>query len=296
VWREKRGAQRAIGVRGLTAPPPPRARRFCAVFSRPPPPPSLSLLPPTNPPTPLTPPQPTKHPPKNSTCLTTEECLLHPNRNPSLGKSEVEAALRRHLGVRKVIWLPLGLYADHDTNGHIDNFACFARPGVVLLAWTDDEKDPQHEISTRALEILRREKDARGRDLEIVKLPCPPVLERTQEEYEGLAPEGREHRAPGERLAASYVNFYVANGGVVAPAFGGAAEEADARAAEVLRRAFPGREVVQVPTREIVLGGGNIHCITQQQPTSAVDRSIVEEEEEEEKKGGFGLFLPFAEE
>lgn len=203
-----------------------------------------------------------------STCLTTEECLLHKNRNPSLGKSEIESVLKRQLGVEKVIWLPLGLHADHDTNGHVDNFACFARPGVVLLAWCDDAADPQHAISRRALELLKKETDARGRPLEVVKLPCPPVLTRTQAEYDGLAPLGKENRAAGERLAASYVNFYVANGGVVAPAFGGAAAAADAEAGRILRAAFPGREVVQVPTREIVLGGGNIHCITQQQPTA----------------------------
>ena len=185
-----------------------------------------------------------------------------------------------------MIWLPLGLYADHDTNGHVDNFACFARPGVVLLAWTDDKQDPQHAISNEALAILERERDARGRRLEVIKLPCPPVLSRTQEEYDGLDDEGKEHRKPGERLAASYVNFYVANGGVVAPAFGGDAASADAEAAKVLRRAFPGREVVQVPTREIVLGGGNIHCITQQQPTQGIEVSGEGEEE---------LFLPFAE-
>jgi agmatine deiminase len=187
-----------------------------------------------------------------------------------MGKREIERALERHLGVRKVVWLPLGLHADHDTNGHVDNFACFARPGVILLAWCDDPADPQHAISRDALAILEGETDARGRRFEVVKLPCPPALERTRAEYEGLDAEGRRHRAAGERLAASYVNFYVANGGVVAPAFGGAAAAADAAAAEVLRRAFPGREVVQVPTREIVLGGGNIHCITQQQPTKDV--------------------------
>lgn len=150
----------------------------------------------------------------------------------------------------------------------MDNFACFARPGVVLLAWCDDKDDPQHAISKQALSILEKETDAKGRALEVIKLPCPPVLTRTQEEFDGLAPLGKENRSAGERLAASYVNFYVANGGVVAPAFGAAAAAADAEAARILGAAFPGREVVQVPTREIVLGGGNIHCITQQQPTA----------------------------
>jgi agmatine deiminase len=230
---------------------------------------ALNPTPTTTPPKTTPPQQQQQHQPKksNSTCLTTEECLLHKNRNPYLGKGEIESALKRHLGVKKVIWLPLGLFADHDTNGHVDNFCCFSQPGVVLLAWCDDENDPQYKISREALSILERETDAKGRRFRIIKLPCPPVLTRTKEEYEGLDAEGQKHRQPGERLAASYVNFYVANGGVVAPAFGGEAAEADAEAVRVLREAFPGREVVQVPTREIVLGGGNIHCITQQQPT-----------------------------
>ncbi|KAF8064532.1 hypothetical protein HT031_003332 [Scenedesmus sp. PABB004] len=157
-----------------------------------------------------------------------------------------------------------GLYGDEDTNGHVDNFACFAAPGVVLLAWADDPDDPQTAISAEALALLEGETDARGRKLQVIKLPCPPPLHRTQEEWETLDAEGRKHRHAGERLAASYVNFYVANGGVVMPAFGEPA--ADDAAAAVLARAFPGRRVVAVQTREIVLGGGNIHCITQQQP------------------------------
>jgi len=198
------------------------------------------------------------------TLLTTEECLLHPNRNPNLTKSEIEDRLKRLLGVSKVIWLPRGLFGDTDTNGHIDNFACFAKPGVVLLAWTDDESDPQFEISQEALQILNQERDAQGRQLQVIKLPCPPVLSRTQEEWESLAEEGREHRHVGERLAASYVNFYIANGGIIMPAFG--VPEADERAKAVLQETFPDREVVAVQTREVVLGGGNIHCITQQHP------------------------------
>lgn len=198
------------------------------------------------------------------TLLTTEECLLNANRNPDMTKDEIEAALKRFTGATKVIWLPKGLAFDDDTNGHVDNFACFARPGVVLLAWSDDPNDPQHAISAEALAILSEATDARGRRLEVLKVPCPPNLFRSEEEWATLDEEGRKHRRAGERLAASYVNFYVCNGGVVMPAFG--APEADAAAREVLEAAFPGRKVVAVETREIVLGGGNIHCITQQQP------------------------------
>ncbi|KAJ9514574.1 hypothetical protein QJQ45_016311 [Haematococcus lacustris] len=207
------------------------------------------------------------------TLLTTEECLLHPNRNPNCSKEDIEAQLKRWLGVSKVLWLPRGLYADHDTNGHVDNFACFARPGVVLLAWTDDSSDPQHEISRQALEILQGMTDAAGRTLQVVKLPLPPPLFRTKEECEGLVggytmleedPMGSDmYRRPGQRLAASYVNFFIANGAVVMPAFGVPEDEV---AKAVLQEQFPGRVVIAVPSREVLLGGGNIHCITCQQP------------------------------
>ena len=160
-----------------------------------------------------------------STLLTTEECLLNPNRNPGLSKAEIEAVLRRHLGVTKVIWLPKcvqerddavfllgalaavaecrasstpparqkqkqntkrGLYGDHDTNGHVDNFANFSAPGVVLLAWTDDASDPQHAISVEAEALLREERDAKGRALKVIRLPCPEPMFRMQEEWESL--------------------------------------------------------------------------------------------------------------
>ncbi len=117
-------------------------------------------------------------------------------------------------GVRKIIWLPRGLFGDEDTNGHIDNFCCFVRPGVVLLAWTDDQTDPQYEISAEALEILSETTDARGRRLEVIKIPIPPPLHYTPEECEGRTLWGHHHnpRQPGVRLAGSYVNFYLANG------------------------------------------------------------------------------------
>jgi agmatine deiminase len=199
------------------------------------------------------------------TCLTTEECLLNPNRNPNLSKPEIETYLKNMLGIKKVIWLPRGLYEDDDTNGHIDNFACFAENNVVLLAWTDDEADPQHGISVEALKILETETDAEENALQVVKMPLPPPMYSTEEDVRSVeAVDGVKTREAGVRLAGSYVNFYICNGGVVMPGLGD--EESDAKALAVVKRAFPERRVVQVQTREVLLGGGNIHCITQQQP------------------------------
>lgn len=200
------------------------------------------------------------------TCITTEECLLNPNRNPNMTKIEIENELKDFLGVTKVIWIPRGLYGDEDTNGHVDNLCCFIKPGVILLSWTDDEKDPQYERSVEALSVLTRSVDAKGRHLEVVKIHVPGPLYMTEEEADGVLSTGHAvAREPGTRLAASYVNFYVANGGVVAPAFGD--DRWDKEAYAVLQKAFPDHEVVMVEgAREIVLGGGNVHCITQQQP------------------------------
>jgi agmatine deiminase len=199
------------------------------------------------------------------TCLTTEECLLNPNRNPNLSKTEIETWLGRMLGIKKVIWLPRGLYGDDDTNGHIDNFACFAENSVVLLAWTDDETDVQYEISVEALKILENETDAEGNPLRVVKVPLPKPMYSTEDDVRSVeAVDGVKTRESGVRLAGSYVNFYICNGGVVMPGLGD--EESDAKALAVVKKAFPERKVVQVQTREVLLGGGNIHCITQQQP------------------------------
>jgi agmatine deiminase len=199
------------------------------------------------------------------TVLTTEQCLLNPNRNPGLSREQIEAALRAYLGAEKVIWLGSGIY-DDETGGHVDNLACFAFPGVVLLAWTDDAADPQHAISRDALERLRAATDARGRSLEVIRVPLPGPLVITAQESAGVEvlPGSRPRRA-GDRMAASYVNFYLATNAVVFPLLD---ERYDDAAAELLRDCFPDREIVGIHTREILLGGGNIHCITQQVPTA----------------------------
>lgn len=197
------------------------------------------------------------------TLITTEECLLNRNRNPDLDRVAIEAMLAEHLAVDTVIWLPHGLYND-ETDGHVDNFCCFVRPGEVLLAWTDDERDPNWSRCRDALAVLERSRDARGRALTVHRMPIPGPLYASAEECAGVDwVAGSQPRDPSIRLAGSYVNFLIVNGGIVAPSF---ADPRDAEAEALLRRLFPEREVAMVPGREILLGGGNIHCITQQQP------------------------------
>jgi agmatine deiminase len=197
------------------------------------------------------------------TVLTTEECLLNPNRNPELSREQIERALLEYLGAEKVVWLGAGVFED-ETDGHVDNIACFAAPGKVLLTWSEDEDDPQHAISRDARERLEAATDARGRSFEVVFLPSPGPLQVSAEEAEGVdAGEGTQPRRAGDRMAASYVNFYLGNSRVVMPLLD---PRHDDEATAILRRVFPDREVVGVPAREILLGGGNIHCITQQVP------------------------------
>ena len=200
------------------------------------------------------------------TVMATEECLLNPNRNPELSREQIERVLFDHLGAERMIWLGRGVYND-ETDGHVDNLACFARPGVVLLTWTDDESDPQHAISRDALKRLEAATDARGRSIEVVRLPSPGPIAITEQEAAGVdAVEGSLPRRAGDRLAASYANFYLGTRRIVFPLLD---EHTDEQAAELLRGCFPEREVVGIPAREILLGGGNIHCITQQAPAVA---------------------------
>jgi agmatine deiminase len=197
------------------------------------------------------------------TLITTEECLLNPNRNPGLSRAQIERLLRRYLNVEVIIWLGKGVHLD-ETDGHVDNLCAFTRPGEVVLTWTDDRRDPQYEISHDACERLKDARDARGRRLQVHKLAQPGPLVMTKSEAEGVdAAEGSQPRQAGARLAGSYVNFYIGSRRVVVPLLD---EKRDGAALRKLKRLFPGREVVGVPGREILLGGGNIHCITQQVP------------------------------
>ena len=198
------------------------------------------------------------------TLLTTEQCLLHPNRNPELSRVDIEQRLQDYLGIEHIIWLEQGVYED-ETDGHVDNLCCFTKPGVVALTWTDDRSDPQYERSAAAYERLRAAKDARGRALEIHKIHQPQPMTMTAEEAAGLDVVSTAISRPeGERLAGSYINFYIANGGIIAPIFD---DPHDQAALQTLGQLFPDSKIVGLYAREILLGGGNIHCITQQQPS-----------------------------
>ena len=205
------------------------------------------------------------------TVMVTETCLLSEGRNPSLSKEEIEAKLREYLGAEKVLWLPRGIYND-ETNEHVDNVCAFTAPGEVVLAWTDDKDDPQYELSMASYEYLKGQRDAGGRELKIHKLPIPevPVLVQQKDLDNYEFEEGEDFREVGERLAASYVNFYFVNGAALVPMFGGDNAESDARAIDILKGICQDREIIGIPARDILLGGGNIHCITQQVPIGKV--------------------------
>ena len=205
------------------------------------------------------------------TLLVTEACLLSTGRNPNLTKEQIERKLKDYLGIEKVLWLPRGIYND-ETNEHVDNVCAFLAPGEVVLAWTDDESDPQYALSRADYEYLLRETDAKGRRLVIHKLPIPdhPVCVTKDDLVNFVFEPGEDTRTEGERLAASYVNFYFTNDSVLLPQFGGENTASDARAVEILRRLCPNRRIVPVSSRVILLGGGNIHCVTQQIPKGAL--------------------------
>ena len=179
------------------------------------------------------------------TVLTTEQCLLNRNRNPSLNRDEIENYLKEFLGVRKVIWLREGIAGD-DTDGHVDDIARFVNPTTVLCAYEDDLEDENFLPLKQNYEMLCRETDQDGCPLTVIKLPMPGRV-------------GVE-----ERLPASYANFYIGNDVVMVPVFG---HKNDRVALKIIGEAFPERKVVGINCREMVHGLGTVHCISQQQPT-----------------------------
>lgn len=198
------------------------------------------------------------------TCLVTKACLLSEGRNPQLSQLEIEENLKIYLGVSKVIWLENGIYED-ETNEHVDNMACFVRPGVIALAWTNDKKDPQYKNSMAAYKLLKEETDAKGRKFEIVKIKVPSPIYMSSKEAKGIS-KGKynaKSRVEGNRLAASYVNYYQGEKFVILPAFG---VPEDKLAKQTFQKLYPEKEIIQFNTKEILLGGGNIHCITMQIP------------------------------
>jgi len=180
------------------------------------------------------------------TLITSEQCLLNPNRNPTMTPKEIETCLGGYLGVRSIVWLGQGLEGD-GTDGHVDNLACFVSPGVVLALTTQDTKDANYAVLRDNLARLRAARDAKGRELEVIEVEQPAAAVDDK----------------GERVARSYINFYIANGGIVMPSF---EDPKDAAAFATISKCFPDRRVCQVPAGDILRGGGGIHCITQQEP------------------------------
>ncbi|MEM9703525.1 MAG: agmatine deiminase family protein, partial [Planctomycetota bacterium] len=185
------------------------------------------------------------------TAIITESCFLNRNRNPELSREDCEAVLKESLGLRKVIWLP-GVRGRDVTDGHTDFYARFAGRGVVIAGLETDPQSFDYDVTREHLEILRSERDADGRKLQVTTLESPNRIRRKLET---------------EDFAAGYINYYVVNGAVIAPEFGDA--KSDSKCKNVLRRLFPKREVVQLNVDAIAAGGGGIHCTTQQEPLPA---------------------------
>lgn len=181
------------------------------------------------------------------TAIITESCVLNPNRNPGMTKAACEAELKLLLGIRKVIWLP-GIVGKDITDAHTDFYARFVRPGVVVAALDTDPASYDNAVTKRHLDILRSATDAENKPLQVIVLEAPT---KTRPEY------------ASKDFAAGYVNFYVANGAVFVPEFGDAVADANAKAR--LSELYPGRKVVQINIDPIALGGGGIHCTTQQE-------------------------------
>ncbi|MSU41339.1 MAG: agmatine deiminase family protein [Pedosphaera sp.] len=179
------------------------------------------------------------------TVLTTESCLLHPNRNPQLNKAQIEQHLKDYLGATNILWLGDGIVGD-DTDGHVDDLTRFVSPDTVVTVIEEDPSDANHSLLQDNLCRLRSMKDETGRPLRVVELPMPGLVE-----YEG------------QRLPASYANFYIANGIVLVPTYRHAN---DARALDILQREFPDRRVIGVDSMELIWGLGSFHCISQQEP------------------------------
>jgi agmatine deiminase len=186
------------------------------------------------------------------TLLTTEACLLHPNRNPQLGRAEIEVCLRDYLGVEHILWLGDGILGD-DTDGHVDDLTRFTEPRAVVTVLEDDPADANYEPLRENLARLREMRDQDGEPLQIHTLPMPRPLEHE-----------------GQRLPASYANFYIANGVVLVPTYD---PDRDAAALATIQERFPTRRVVGIDCTDLVWGLGAFHCVTQQWPAVTPYRS-----------------------
>ena len=181
------------------------------------------------------------------TMITTEQCLLNKNRNPELSKEQIEKNLKDYFGVSKIIWLKHG--TDEGTDGHVDNVACFSNSNTILTMTCTDKSDSYYDLLTENLEILRSSTDQDGNPLNIIELEM-----------------SKKRLIPNDDEPSSYINFYISNNAIILPVFGD--EPADENAKKILESQFQNRQIVCLDGRDILLGGGNIHCITQQQPRS----------------------------
>ncbi len=178
--------------------------------------------------------------------LTTEQCLMHPNRNPSLTRTEIERALKDYLGVRRILWLGEGIVGD-DTDGHIDDITRFFKADGIITCVEKNRRDPNHQLLAANLELLQGFTTIAGKPIEIVELPMPaPVIIK------------------GERVPASYANFLIINGAVLVPTF--RQPRRDRRACGIIGACFPDREIVPIDCAELIWGLGTLHCLSQQQP------------------------------
>ncbi len=184
------------------------------------------------------------------TLLTTRECLLNPNRNPQLTEAQITQYLQDYLGIQTIIWLKQGLVGD-ETDGHVDEIACFIAPGRVFCLITTDPTDINYSILQENYNLLKQSRDAKGRLLDVIPIEQPPATYLNQ-----------------ERLTLSYINFYAANGGIIMPAFGH--PQYDAAAKALFEQHFPDRIITQIDALDVFAGGGGIHCITQQQPCKSI--------------------------
>lgn len=198
------------------------------------------------------------------TVLTTKMCLLDKGRNPSLTQEEIEERLCSYLNCEKVLWLKDGIDKE-ETKGHIDDVACFIAPGEVACIYTEDQQHPFYSVAQQIYQELCEMEDAKGRRLKVHKICCTKDPVRIPPNFQIDLVESSAARKTSDLCFASYINFLIVNGGVIVPQYG---DEHDALALKQIGDLFPDRRVVGVNTREIVYGGGNIHCITQQQPAA----------------------------
>lgn len=196
------------------------------------------------------------------TLITTEMCLLDPGRNPDMTKEEIEENLKEYLGIEKVIWIKDGVDPE-ETNGHIDGVAAFTAPGEVACVWVDDPQHPCYQVLQDAYRTLCEATDAKGRKLRVHKLCMGKNELYIDPEFKIDQVAGTLARDEDHWCPVDYLNWLIINGGVIVPQYG---DPNDELALSQIREMFPGYKVVGVDTKEIIYGGGNVHCITQQQP------------------------------